>query len=101
MKNEILRKYIEDMNFEEVNANFIKIEQIEKLESKKGIVCPTNTTDLWISRNLSVIDVIGIPTVMESTSEYMILDSFGVLIWSGDAAEIVGYIQGFIEEKEL
>ncbi|PEK88196.1 hypothetical protein CN594_07920 [Bacillus toyonensis] len=101
MKNEILRKYIEDMNFEEVNASSIKIEQIKKLESKKGIVCPTNTTDLWVSRNLSVIDVIGIPTVMESTSEYMILDSFGVLIWSGDAAEIFGYIQGFIEEKEL
>ncbi|MGR9635248.1 hypothetical protein ACU82A_30110 [Bacillus cereus] len=101
MNNEMLRKYIEDMNFEEVNANSIKIEQIEKLESKNGIVCPTNTTDLWISRNLSVIDVIGIPTVMESTSEYMILDSFGVLIWSGDAAGIVGYVQGFIEEKEF
>lgn len=96
MKNEMLRKYIEDMNFEEVNANSIKIEQIEKLESKKGIVCPTNTTDLWISRNLSVIDVIGIPTVIENTSEYIILDSFGVLIWSGDATEIFGYIQGFI-----
>ncbi|EOP32335.1 hypothetical protein [Bacillus cereus] len=97
MNNEMNKKYIEHMNFEQVDGNTLTIEQIENLMSKKGFVCPTRTTDLWISRKLSIIDVLGIPTVMESTSEYMILDSFGMSIWNDDATGIIEYVKGFIE----
>ncbi|WP_257130611.1 hypothetical protein [Bacillus pseudomycoides] len=71
--------------------------KIENLKSQEGVVCPTKTTDLWISRKLSIVEVLNMTAVMESTTEYMILDSFGVLLWTDDANGTLEYVNGFVE----
>ncbi|PER55656.1 hypothetical protein CN495_07845 [Bacillus thuringiensis] len=97
--SEMLKKYIEKMNFEEKDSSEITTELLENLEVKTGFVCPTKTTDLWVYRTLSVMEVIGVPAVMESESDYTVMDSFGVVIWTGDAKSVLEYITGFTEEK--
>ncbi|MGG1146988.1 hypothetical protein [Bacillus wiedmannii] len=94
--NPMIKDYIEKMNFEQIETASLTISNIENLKSKNGIVCPTRTTDLWISRNLAVMDVLGIPTVMESTTEFAIIDSLGVLLWTDNAKGTLEYIQGFV-----
>ncbi|MED2209988.1 hypothetical protein P4V95_21685 [Bacillus thuringiensis] len=94
--NPLTQKYVEEINFEQVENLFLTLEKIENLKSQQGVVCPTKTTDLWISRKLSVIEVLGIPTVIESTTEYVILDSFGSLLWVDDANGTLDYIKGFV-----
>lgn len=97
--SEMLKKYVEKMNFEEIDSSEVTTENLEKLEVKTGFVCPTKTTDLWVYRTLSVMYVIGVPTVMESESEYTVMDSFGMVIWTGDAKSVLDYIIGFTTEK--
>lgn len=68
---------------------------LANLKERKGVVIETNTTDLWINRGLSVHDVIGQPVLMESVNEFMITDSFGLLLWSGTPDAVIEYAQGF------
>jgi len=97
--NPLIKEYIESMNFEQVEGSSLTVKQLENLESKRGFVCSTGSvTDLWIHRQLAVIDVLGIPTVMESArGEYVIMDSFGLTLWVDKAEGTLEYIQGFIE----
>lgn len=97
--SEILKKYVEKINFEEVDGSEVTTDSLENLDEKKGYVCPTKTTDLWVYRTLAVMDVLGVPTVMESTSEFTVMDSFGLVLWTGDANSVLEYITGFTEEK--
>ncbi|WP_437261302.1 hypothetical protein [Bacillus thuringiensis] len=96
--NPLIKEYIERIKFEEVDGLSLTVKQLEELEIEHGFVCATGTTDLWVSRSLSVMDVIGAPTVMESQTQYTILDSFGVALWTDDAQRTIEYVTGFIKK---
>ncbi|WP_255261499.1 hypothetical protein [Bacillus pseudomycoides] len=44
--NSLIKKYVEEMNFEQVENSLLTVEKIENLKSQEGVVCPTKTTDL-------------------------------------------------------
>ncbi|PGT90042.1 hypothetical protein [Bacillus thuringiensis] len=94
--NPLIKKYMEEIPFEEVESTEITVEKLQGLQVKEGIVCPTRTVNLFVSRELSVMDVLGIATVMESVTQYTITDPFGCQIWTGDATDTLEYIKGFI-----
>ncbi|PES54350.1 hypothetical protein [Bacillus thuringiensis] len=95
--NPLIKEYIERIKFEEVDGLSLTVKQLEELEIEHGFVCATGTTDLWICRSLSVIDVLGAPTVMESQTQYTILDSFGAVLWTDETQGIIEYVTGFIK----
>lgn len=95
--NPLIKKYMEEIPFEQMASTEITIEKLQRLQVKEGIVCPTRTVSLWVSRELSVMDVLGVATVMESTTQYTITDPFGGQIWTGNANDTLEYIKGFTE----
>lgn len=95
--NPMIKEYVERIKFEEADGLLLTVTMLEELETEHGFVCATGTTDLWICRSLSVMDVLGAPTVMESQTQYTILDAFGAVLWTDDAQGTIEYVTGFIE----
>ena len=90
-------KYLNEMQFEVIEGGELTIQKLEQLPSKQGFVCTTESIDLCVFRKLTLIPILGIETVMESTSEYTIIDSFGMTLWVGSSREVCEYVQGFIK----
>lgn len=95
----LIVKYLNEMDFEVINGRELTTTKLEELPVKEGVVCTTNSTDLCIFRKLVSLPILGIETVMESTTEYTIVDSFGMTLWVGSSQEVYEYVQGFINEK--
>jgi len=98
--DKLIQEYMKSMNFEEFSSDTITTNDLEALETKQGVIILTDTTDLWITRSIVVMDVLGVQTVFESTQEFMILDNFGMKLWNGDAKEVIEYVEGFVGGEE-
>lgn len=96
----ILEDYNKAIEFEVILPSKLTVKEIEKLNVKYGLVIETDTTDLWIRRELKVYDVLGKSVVMEDAFNYCIIDSFGITMWDGDADSIVTYIDGWFNEED-
>lgn len=101
MSENLIKEYVAGINFEVIEIESLNAERIDSLEIKNGLVYETDTTDLWVLRELAIVDMLGIPTVMESSTNFIIMDSFGITIWSGDAASVAEYIKGWDSEEEI
>jgi hypothetical protein len=101
MKN-LVEEYHKQVEFDIIGLKELTVEKIEGLEVKKGLVIEVkDSTDLWIRRELRVYPVLNIPTVMEATDGFVIMDSFGFVIWHGEANSIVEYANGFLENQVI
>ena len=89
--------YMEEIKFEEIEKESLTDKKILAIESKHGIVILTeSSTDLWITRKISVMEILRIPTIMESMlDEFQLRDSFGMILWEGTAEEIKEFVSGF------
>lgn len=94
-------RFLSEINFEDIQLDFLDTNKITSIETKKGIVlCLPNTTDLWITRKITIMNVLNVPTIMESAlDEFEIRDSFGMVIWEGTAEETYQYTVGFAKEE--
>lgn len=94
-------RYLSEIDFEEIQLDFLDTNRIMSIETKKGIVLSLpNTTDLWITRKITMMNVLNVPTAMESAlDEFEIRDSFGMVIWEGTAEETYQYSVGFAKEE--
>lgn len=96
---ELLIEHLQEVNFNRVPLSVLTTDELNSLESKEGlVVVEGNTTKLWLVRELSVHNILGVNTVMESVNTFAIFDDFGMQIWSGDAESVVEYVKGFFEE---
>lgn len=95
--SDLIEKYIEEIDFEPIIGSSITKERIESLKSKEGLVIEGTKTDLWIFRKLSIHNILGINTVMENADSFVVMDSFGMQIWSGDTNSVLGFVQGFLK----
>lgn len=94
--SDLYNSFINNIYFEEKLLDSIKLDDILSIEQGEGIYIPTQSnTDLWINRKVSVMTVLGVPAVMESNDEFELRDSFGYMIWSGAAEDILAFAQEF------
>lgn len=98
--DKLIQEYMRNMNFEEFSSDTLTVDNLDALGNGYGVIVLTDTTDLWITRRLSTMSVLGVPTVFESASEFMVLDNFGFKLWDGDAASVIDYAKGFVNGVE-
>jgi hypothetical protein len=99
MVDQMLINHLQEVSFNRVPLDKLSTEDLYSLENKEGlVVVEGNTTKLWLVRDMSIHNILGVNTVMESTNTFAIMDDFGVMIWSGDAESVVEYVKGFFSE---
>lgn len=97
----MLEEYHKTIEFAVIGSDELTVKEVEGLDTKEGFVIETKSTDLWIRRELKIYDVLGHLTVMEDASNYAILDSFGISMWTGDANSVVEFVVGWFEEGDI
>lgn len=94
-------EYLSEISFETVDDYLeLTVGMVDSIENKKGYVIE-GEYEVYICRNFEPMKFFNQQMIMESTTIYNVIDTFGMIMFKGSAEEVVEYVGGFFSEEVL